>query len=109
MNPAVQTGDQTKMARGGIGTKRIPACLATSLIGATLALANPLVAAAQGEQTWQTCIGAGTAPDERVSACSSLIDAKALELRPDLRSTHESLQQLGARAIAADRLDRFKF
>ena len=75
---------------------RISVCLATSLLGATLALANPLVAAAQGEQTWQTCIGAGTAPDDRVSACSAVIDAKALELHPDLRSARDSLQQLGA-------------
>jgi hypothetical protein len=98
MNRAVQTGDQTKMARGGIGNMRISACLPTSLIGAALALANPLVAAAQDEQTWQTCIGVGTAPDDRVAACSSLIDAKALELRPDLRSARNSLQQLGAAA-----------
>ena len=56
---------------------RISACLATSILGATLALANPLVAAAQDGQTWQTCIGASTAADDRVSACSAVIDAKA--------------------------------
>ena len=56
---------------------RISACLATSILGVTLALANPLVAAAQDEQTWQTWVSASTAADDRVSACSAVIDAKA--------------------------------
>src|SRR5260370_15461999 len=73
----MQTGDQTKMASGGIGNMRISACLATSILGATLALANPLVAATQDGQAWQTCVSASTAADDRVSACSAVIDAKA--------------------------------
>lgn len=61
---------------------RISVCLGASLLGMTLSLANPLVAAAEGDQTqddqiWQTCIGATTAPDDRVAACSAVIDAKA--------------------------------
>src|ERR1700737_1543457 len=74
----MQTGDQTKMAHGGIRNMRISICLVTSLLGAALSLANPLAAAAQGDQTWQqTCIGPVSSPDDRVSACSAVIDAKA--------------------------------
>ena len=36
-----------------------------------------MAASAEGDQAWQACIGATTAPDDRVSACSSVIDAKA--------------------------------
>ena len=61
---------------------RISACLATSLFGATLALANPLVAAAQGEQTWQTCIGVGTAPDDRVLDRATADYAEVIRLAP---------------------------
>ena len=55
---------------------RISTCSAW-LLGAALVLAHPLTAAAQGDQTWQTCIGATTAPGDRVSACSAVIDAHA--------------------------------
>lgn len=68
--------------------------LTASLLGAALTLSYPATGSAQADQTWQTCIGMASAPDDRVSACSAVIDAKA-ELRPDLATARASLQQLG--------------
>src|SRR5450756_616770 len=63
------------MARGGIGDMRISTCSAAWLLGAALVLVHPLMATAQADRSWQTCIGATTAADDRVSACSAAIDA----------------------------------
>jgi tetratricopeptide (TPR) repeat protein len=38
--------------------------------------AHPSAASAEGDPNWQTCIGAATAPNDRVTACSAVIDAK---------------------------------
>ncbi len=56
---------------------RISAGLTASLLGAALTLLHPSAAPAQADPTWQSCIGATSTPDDRVSACSSVIDAKA--------------------------------
>ena len=56
---------------------RVLDCLTVLSFGVGLALSFPPGASAQdGEQVWQRCIGAATAPDNRVSACTSVIDAK---------------------------------
>jgi tetratricopeptide (TPR) repeat protein len=65
------------MARGGIGDMRISTCSAAWLLSVALVLAHPLAAAAQDDHNWQGCIGATTVPDDRVSACSAVIDAHA--------------------------------
>jgi tetratricopeptide (TPR) repeat protein len=54
---------------------RISTCSAAWLLGAALVLVHPPTATAQADQSWQTCIGATTAADDRVSACSAVIDA----------------------------------
>src|ERR1700694_346590 len=51
--------------------------LTASLLGAAVMLAQPPAASAQGDPNWQTCVGAATAPNDRVIACSAVIDAKA--------------------------------
>ena len=56
---------------------RISAGLTAALAGAAMTLSLPSVAAAQDDPSWQACIGATSTPDERVSACSSVIDARA--------------------------------
>ena len=56
---------------------RISAGLGASLLGAALMLWCPPAASAEADHAWQACIGATSAPDERVSACSSVIDAGA--------------------------------
>ena len=56
---------------------RALAMLSASLLGAALTLSQPPAASAEGDQSWQTCIGDTTKPNERVAACSTLIDAKA--------------------------------
>jgi tetratricopeptide (TPR) repeat protein len=56
---------------------RVSTCSAAWLLGAALVLAHPPAAAAQDDQTWQACIGQSTTANDRVSACSAVIDAKA--------------------------------
>lgn len=46
-----------------------------SLLAAALAFATP--ASAQIGETWETCIGAATKPDTRISACTAIIDARS--------------------------------
>src|SRR3954469_23731413 len=55
---------------------RILTCLTASLLGATLSLAQPPAASAKGDPIWQACVGTATAPNEKVTACSAVIDAK---------------------------------
>src|SRR6266851_79897 len=60
---------------------RILICLTASLVGAALTFAHPPAASAEGDhvkdgQLWQSCIGATTSADERVTACSAVIDGK---------------------------------
>src|SRR4030081_1240850 len=59
---------------------RILTCLTASLLGAALTLVQPPAASAAGdktkEQIWQSCIGATTPADDRVTACSAVIDGK---------------------------------
>lgn len=60
---------------------RISTGLAALSIGAALSLATPIPATAQADQgqngrSWQACIGLASSPDDRVSACSAVIDAK---------------------------------
>jgi tetratricopeptide (TPR) repeat protein len=77
VNPAMQTGDQQKVGYAGIQQMRILIWLWAFWLGMTLLLTHPqTAAAAEGEQSWQTCIGATAKPDDRVSACSAVIDAK---------------------------------
>ena len=55
---------------------RIMAPLAFSLLAA-LTVAAPTPASAQTSQTWDTCIGTATKPDDRVTACTALIVARS--------------------------------
>ena len=59
---------------------RVLNCLTVLSFGVGLVLSFSQGAAARDEQTseqiWRSCIGAATAPDDRVSACSAVIDAK---------------------------------
>ena len=60
---------------------RILTCLTAALLGAALTFAQPLAASAEGdqssnEQLWQSCIGATTTAEDRVTACSAVIDGK---------------------------------
>jgi tetratricopeptide (TPR) repeat protein len=54
---------------------RISAGLGASLLGAALSLSCPPAASAEGDRTWQACIGATSVAHERVSSCSSVIDS----------------------------------
>lgn len=54
----------------------ISTVLTAALLGVALTLLHPPTGSAQGDQTWQTCIGATSSPDDRISACTSVIDAK---------------------------------
>jgi tetratricopeptide (TPR) repeat protein len=54
---------------------RILACLTVSLLAA-LTFLHPSTASAQADPAWQTCIGPTATPDERVSACTAVIDAR---------------------------------
>ncbi len=59
---------------------RISAGLTASLLGAALTLSGPIGGIRRRPiQAWQACIGATSAPDDRVSACSSVIDARSGE------------------------------
>ncbi len=60
---------------------RILTCLTASLVGAALTFVHPPAASAAGDQTrneqlWQSCIGATTTADDRVTACSAVIDGE---------------------------------
>ena len=59
---------------------RVLTCLIAALLGAAVMLAQPTAASAQGsvqaDQSWQTCISVTTPPDDKVAACSAIIDAK---------------------------------
>jgi len=60
---------------------RILTCLTASLLGAALTFVHPPAASAAGDQTrneqlWQSCIGATTTADDRVTACSAVIDGE---------------------------------
>ena len=51
--------------------------LTASLLGAAVMFAQPPAASAEGDANWQTCIGTATAPNDRVVACSAVINARA--------------------------------
>lgn len=53
---------------------RILTCL--TLLVAAQTLSHQSTAFAQNDQAWQTCIGTTASPDDRVSACSVVIDAR---------------------------------
>jgi len=59
---------------------RVLTCLTAALLGTAVLLAQPPAASAQGsvkgEQSWQTCVSVTTPPDEKMAACSTVIDAK---------------------------------
>ena len=63
---------------------RVLTCLTAALLGTAVMLAQPPAASAQGsvqgsvegDQSWQSCISVTTPPDEKVAACSAVIDAK---------------------------------
>src|SRR3954464_15835065 len=52
-------------------------CLTATLLGTAVMIAQPPVASAEGDPNWQTCNGAATAPNDRVTACSAVIDARS--------------------------------
>ena len=57
---------------------RILAGLGAFWLGMTLSLTHPQAAVAvEGDQNWQSCIGATAKPDDRVSACTVVIAAQA--------------------------------
>src|SRR5258707_8636762 len=51
-------------------------CVTASLLGAAWALAQPPAASAEGDKIWQACVGTATLPNEKVTACSAVIDEK---------------------------------
>jgi tetratricopeptide (TPR) repeat protein len=59
---------------------RVLTCLTAALLGAAVMLAQLPAASAQGsvqaDQSWQTWISVTTPPDDKVAACSAVIDAK---------------------------------
>ena len=80
---------------------RVLDCLTILSFGVGLALSFPPGASAQdGEQVWQRCIGAATAPDNRVSACTSVIDAKT-ETGRKLAAAETIMHSLGLRSNAS--------
>jgi tetratricopeptide (TPR) repeat protein len=50
--------------------------IAVGLAFAALTLTCPRPAAAEGEENWHACIAAPSTPDQRVAACSAVIDGK---------------------------------
>jgi tetratricopeptide (TPR) repeat protein len=56
---------------------RILTCLTASLLGAAITLVHPPAASAEGNQNWQSCVSTGTAPNEKVTACSAVIEARS--------------------------------
>src|SRR5262245_39527128 len=57
-----------------MGAMRISTALVVPLLGAVLAFAPP--ASAQGSQSFDICVGLPTPPDQRVTACTAVIDGK---------------------------------
>ena len=55
---------------------RVLTCLTAVLLGTAAVLAQPPMASAEGDQSWQACISVTTSPDEKVAACGAVIDAK---------------------------------
>jgi tetratricopeptide (TPR) repeat protein len=55
---------------------RVLTCLTAALLGTAVISAQPPAASAQADQSWQTCISVTTSPDEKVAACSAVIDGK---------------------------------
>ncbi|WP_249142766.1 tetratricopeptide repeat protein [Bradyrhizobium sp. AUGA SZCCT0160] len=55
---------------------RILTCLTASLLGASLTFTQAPAASAAGDRNWQACTNTTTAPNERVTACSVVIDGK---------------------------------
>jgi|SRR3981189_691959 hypothetical protein len=55
---------------------RILTFLTASLLGVGLTFAQLHAASAEGDQNWKTCVSAATAPNEKVTACSAVIDDK---------------------------------
>jgi tetratricopeptide (TPR) repeat protein len=62
-------------------------CLTATLLGTAVMIAQPPVASAEGDPNWQTCVGSATAPNDRVTACSAVIDGRA-ESRKRLAAAH---------------------
>jgi len=75
----MQTGDQAEYVHGIGDMRRLP--LKVLLLGATLALTHSFAASAEDDETWQalwrTCIGTQAAANDRVAACTAVIDGKA--------------------------------
>src|SRR4051812_42070707 len=68
----MQTGDQ----EGRVGWRhRNMRILSAALFCAALTL--PSMSSAQTDPAWQTCTGTKSVPDDRISACASVIDAKS--------------------------------
>src|SRR6266702_2981831 len=76
VNPAMQTGDQGGNRVPGWKYMRILTCLTASFLGAALTLTHPPAASAEGDQNWKTCVSTATASNEKVTACSAVIDAR---------------------------------
>jgi tetratricopeptide (TPR) repeat protein len=55
---------------------RILVGLGAFWLGTTLSLAGGAAVAVEGSPAWQACIGTTAKPDDRVSACTVVIDAK---------------------------------
>src|SRR5258705_523405 len=60
-----------------MGSMRLIAGLTFSLLGAALTCSLPAQGFAQASQSWDAYIGTATKPDERVSACTTIIDARS--------------------------------
>ena len=72
----MQTGDEGGLARRGLADMRVLTCLTAALLGIAAISAQPPAAFAEADQSWQTCIGVTAPPDDKVAACSAVIDAK---------------------------------
>jgi tetratricopeptide (TPR) repeat protein len=55
---------------------RILTILSASLLGADLMVARPPAAFAEDDRNWKTCVSTTTVPNEKVTACGAVIDAK---------------------------------
>ncbi len=56
---------------------RILTCLTASLLGAAIILVHPPAASAEGDPNWQSCVSTSTVLNEKVTACSAVIEARA--------------------------------
>ena len=72
----MQTGDEGGLARRELADMRVLTCLTAALLGVAAISAQPPAAFAEADQSWQTCIGVTAPPDDKVAACSAVIDAK---------------------------------